>query len=314
MTLSVEQKHYCEDLLYFKSLNSGYEYLRLQLELLFDMIGQHHKDPIEGGQAEADARMCLQMYFSRLLNFSSVLRGVSFARKNRHLNTIIDPSVLFTETRGLFESLSVFELVFVIPNTKEKSVLMHQLFTIAGLQERQQMHITNKEFTSRLSQEKKELDMLINDVRNSSLYSSLDAKNKKKIDECIKRRQFRIYIDDQTDIVDVGWDKSREYYGLESPLFDDMYRYFSLHAHPSVIAIRQFAFAFQKDTMEFVNLANTAVHFAVAISSVFIADYIRKYPNVQSTFDALCPYQQMLIDYYNRLIRGEQYAIFADIN
>lgn len=113
-------------------------------------------------------------------------------------------------------------------------------------------------------------------------------------------------------IVKADWDDSRQYFAMNVPLFDDMYRFFSLHAHPSSIAIRQFEGAFQKENLEFVNLAKTAVRFTVAISSIFIADYIRSYPNTRFTYNVLLPYQQMLIDLYNSLCRGMEYAIYED--
>ena len=311
MRLNAVEYNYCNDLLQFKSLDSCRKYLDLLLELLFDIIGQHHKDPVSD-QMEADARIYVQLYFSRLLNFRTLLDGVSFKGKNGALNPIIDPSVLFTETRGLFESLSVFELVWVVPNSFEKRWLMHKLFTIAGMHERQEFSIYNDTLKQVLLQERVNMERLIGGVKQSGIYLSLDKQNREKIDNNIRSGKFRIYLNDLSHITKADWDDSRQYFGMDISLFDDMYRFFSLHAHPSSIAIWQFEDAFQKENPEFVNLAKTAVRFAVAISSIFIADYIKSYPDTRSTYNVLLPYQKMLVDRYNSLCRGKKYAIFED--
>ena len=311
MKLKQSEKDYCERLLYFKTINDCHEYLQIQLELLFSTIAQHHQDSI-ANQAEADARIFLQSYSCRLLNFNHILKGVSFDSGGIKLNTIIDPSVLFTEVRGLFESLCVFELVFCVPDTPEKQDLIYKLFSIAGKYERQQMHISDGELKKALEVEKTEMEKQIAEVKSSVIYQSLDAKNKQKVDNNISNGKFRIYIDENNNIVGTKWDDCRKYFGMDKPIYDDMYRYFSLHSHPSIIAIRQFEMAFQRKNPEFVKLAKLAVRYAVSITSIFIADYLKKYPNSKSNFDILPPYKQMLIDYYNCLTRGEEYALFID--
>lgn len=311
MNLSAGEHIYYNDLLYLKSLDSCRGYLDLLLDLLFDIIAQHHRDPIRD-QIEADARIYVQLYFCRLLNIRKLLDDSSFDGRNVSLNSIIDPSVLYTEVRGLFETLSVFELVWVVPDTFEKRWLMHQLFTIAGLHERQKFNIHTETLKQNQLQENAEMEQLIEGVKRSNIYLSLDKQNKEKIDNNIKNGKFRIYLNDLSNIAKVDWDDSRQYFGMNVPLFDNMYRYFSLHVHPSSIAIRQFRDAFQTENPEFINLAITAARFAVAISSIFIADYIKNYPKTRLTYDSFLPYQQQLIDYYNSLCRGKKYAIFED--
>lgn len=311
MRLKQSEKDFCEELLHFKSLNACSDYLRIQLDLLFNMVSNHHCDLV-CIQADADARIMLQMYFSRLLNFAHLLNGTGFHGVEGVLNVVIDPSVLFTEVRGLYESLCVFELVYVVPDTDEKKILMHQLFTIAGLHERQQMHISSEEGKKFLEEEKKELDWWTNELKTSCIYRQMGAACKQKVDNNMSNGKFRIYIGENNTVVKTEWDDARKYFGMDVPAFDDMYRFFSLHAHPSSIAIRQFEGAFQQQKPAFVDLAKTAVQFAVTITSIFIADYLKKYPAVKSEYDKLKPYEQMLIDAYNGITRGKDYAIFVD--
>lgn len=308
MRLNQKEKEFCEDLLFFKSIAACKNYLKLYLDLFVSLMLRHKQ--LYNNVIEEDANILLQMYFSRLLNISYLFNGVTYSTETIVLNNIIDPTVLFSEVRCLYESLCVFELIYVVPNSHQKQELIYQLFNIAGLNERQQFNFSGENEKSKLLEENNELISLIDKVKSSEIYECFDDNNKKKIDNNIKNGKFRIYIDYDYNIEKVDWDSARQYFGMNVHFFDDMYRFFSLHCHPSAISIKQFKMSFEKENPEFINLSKTAIRFAICLSSIFVADFIRKFPEVKSVFDDLKPYEQMLIDKYNSIIRGKKYEVF----
>lgn len=106
------------------------------LDYYGDVIYYHHHDPVYT-QREADARIIFQMFFSKALHFKHMLKGVGFNNGNFILNTIVDPTLLFTLLRNQYECLCLFELINMIPNSDDKKEFLSLIHQISGLQYRQ---------------------------------------------------------------------------------------------------------------------------------------------------------------------------------
>ncbi len=88
---------------------------------------KHHYDPVET-QAQADTRTLFQMMFSKALNVKLLLNGIEYDDGESRLKNIIDPTILYTVIRNMYEALCAFELINIIPNTDEKRIVIYHLF------------------------------------------------------------------------------------------------------------------------------------------------------------------------------------------
>ena len=100
------------------------QYLRVMLDFFFEVF----KSP-EGRKAmsslEDERNIWLQTIFSKSCHFLYLLDGVGYNNGSNHLNPIIDPSVLFTIARRIYESVIAFELLFVIPSTEDEQTILY---------------------------------------------------------------------------------------------------------------------------------------------------------------------------------------------
>ena len=102
------------------------EYLCVMLDFFFEVF----KSP-EGRKAtsslEDERNIWLQTIFSKSCHFLYLLDGVGYNNGSNHLNPIIDPSILFTIARRIYESVIAFELLFVIPRTEDEKTTRREI-------------------------------------------------------------------------------------------------------------------------------------------------------------------------------------------
>src|SRR5690606_18247847 len=108
------------------------------------------------------------------------------------------------------------------------------------------------------------------EIKDTSLYKSLDAKNQKKIDDKLKQKDFKIRFDG-TEVIYLSWQDMCDVMGLNKDLFENIYTYFSLYAHPSEVAVFQFESMFSKENEEFKQLTTTILKYCFSLMSVFVA-------------------------------------------
>ena len=97
--------------------------------------------------------------------------------------------------------------------------------------------------------------------------------------------------------------------GLNKDIFDNIYTYFSLYAHPSEVAVFQFESMFSTENEEFIQLTLTNMKYCFSLMSVFVADYINMFPQVKDTFEKLDIYKQIAINAHNKMLRDDAYSI-----
>lgn len=66
---------------------------------------------------------------------------------------------------------------------------------------------------------------------------------------------------------------------------------------------------FKKDNPEFIQLAVTGMKSCFVFLSICLADYIRLFPQVMKTYESFSIEDQILLNFHNRLARGEEYSI-----
>lgn len=305
-----ELREMCLPLFYVNSIPDCIQLLDKFISAYLEIVLKHNYDPVST-QAEANSRIAFQMFVTKALSIKKILQGVEYDDGVNHLNKIIDPTILVTLIRNMFEALCAFELVYVLPDSADKKLVAHNLYQIAGMKYRQRFAYDGMkpEHQLKLDSEKEDIEECIKEIKDTALYNALDSKNKSMIENAIKNKNYQIFIDKDNKVKQYGWGDIPPLYGIKLNFFKNLYTYFSLNAHPSYISILQFKDMFKKDNPEFIQLAVTGMKSCFVFLSICLADYIRLFPQVMKTYESFSIEDQILLNFHNRLARGEEYSI-----
>ena len=282
------------------------QYLRVMLDFYFDVI----KSP-EGRKAtsyiEDDRNIWMQTLFSEGFHFLSLLDGVGYNKGIDRLNPIVDPSVLFSVARRIYESVIAFEILFVIPDSEDKKAILYNLFMAHGLSERlknidEEMRSHNPE---RVAEEQKDIDECLREIEGTDLYSELDQQTKNIIKNAFGKK-FRYIFKEYNSLEFVNYDDADKLLRIKNNMLKGTYSYFSLHGHPSYVSIFQFRDAFNNDSRADISLmAPHATQCVLAFMSFFIVDYMKLVPEIKTMFDKFEEPRRFAIGMYEDAMRGE---------
>jgi len=261
---------------------------------------------------DADAKIVNQMIFLKILSIKKILEGVEYeGRTGLRINAVVDPTMLISMVRNVYETVAMFHLVYLKSNGPEERLIIYSLWVIAGLNYRQRFvtNIISEYGEHKLKDEKETIEHFRKTITETSLYSGLSLKNKEKIDRAIKEKDYRIVFEDKEIKVFNSWQQLNQIMGCKPQIFENIYTYFSLYAHPSNVSVFTFADMFKKDSEEFKRLAITNTGFLFVLLSIFAADYIKVFPETATIFNDLALEDQILINHHNIFARNESYSI-----
>lgn len=282
----------------------------IYLEHLWNVMIEHHEDKVYS-YANKDAKIINQMMFTKVTHLKKIVEGVGYTSiHGAQLNEIVDPTIVASLTRNIFETVALFNLIFRNPQSKDEKAIIYGLWVCSGLKYRQRFHgiATTTENKQKIEDEKKQIDQIEKEIKSIDLYKSLDAKNQKKIDEKLKQKDFKIRFNGK-EVIFLNWQDMCEVMNLNTNLFDNIYTYFSLYAHPSQVSVFQFEHMFGKEDEAFKRLTTTNLKYCFSLLGVFIADYINLFSQVKETFEELEIHKQIAINAHNRMLRGDEFSI-----
>ena len=96
-----------EDIIRLRNITSCKQYRRLMLDFYFDAIEASRECD---SRMLSDANIWLQTIFTKGCAFLSLLDGINYEKPGVRLNTVLDPSLLFTIARRIYESVVDFNI------------------------------------------------------------------------------------------------------------------------------------------------------------------------------------------------------------
>lgn len=281
-------------------------YLRLMLNFYVNVINspttQEASSPFD-----EDRNIWLQIVFNKGCHFLSFLNDAKCQKDIDHLKPIIDPSVLFTMTRSLYESIIVFELLFIIPKTEEEQIILYNLFLAHGLSERL------KDFENgilsccpeRIQQEREAIADCMMNITNTSLYNILPPQTKEKINSVFGKK-FRFIFNEDHTLESANYIDAYKLLKIKHDFFQNYYSYFSLQSHPTYIALIQFRDTFGVEHYEDISIMiQHASQCVLAFMSIFIVDYMKLDVNIKAMYDNLDEVKRYAIGMYEEILRKE---------
>lgn len=256
-----------------------------------------------------EGHLLYQMTLLKCLSIKTLYRNHSFTSEigGNHIPSILDPMSMWAIVRSQFEAFCNFNNIYLQTSTPEKKDLVYSLWVISGLKYRQKYETDtmNAENTTKKEKEAKEIIEITNHIKSTTLFRSMDEKEKGKIDSYIKNAVFQVYFKDDK-LVTGGWAELMQNAGTRD-LFKGMYNMMSLSTHPSNVSVFQFRDLY-KDGMAQFN-ADFLMKFSSFITACLIRDFCEYFPSLKEDFSKLPKMNQHLVNGFNRLLRGNDYVL-----
>lgn len=263
----------CEPLFKCATLNDSCELIDIYSEFLFQAVKNHHHEPVYT-KANADAKIILQMVMTKALHLRSIVNGITYKdRDGTTLNKIVDPTIVASLIRNLYETVGLFNLIYRSTKTHDEKTILYCLWFHSGLMYRQRFEsaITTQENQNKFDGDKKTLAELVQIIEGTELFKQLDEKNQTKIRTRLKQKEYLMMFDDK-EVVFLHWHELTKVMKCNEGVLDEMYTYFSQYSHPSNVAVFQFANLFKKGEEEFLRMTNFNLKYFFFLTSIFIAD------------------------------------------
>lgn len=272
----------------------------------------NQKDDKVLNPADAEARLLVQMMMTKALHLKTAITGVSYAsKKGFHLNNIVDPTIIASLIRNIYETVGVFNLIYRVNSDGDERKIVYNLWVHSGLKYRQRFAniITTDENKKKMENEQARINDCINQIESTDLYKSLGEKDKTKIQNQIKNKEYLLYFENGKVII-LNWRDLFKTMRAKEEFFGNLYTFFSLYTHPSNVAVFQYRDMFQPETKGFIGMTTFNLQYFFMLSGIFIADYINLFPQLQQVFDTLPLMHQLIINFHNCFARNSyEYSI-----
>jgi hypothetical protein len=300
----------CQRLLNCKTIDD----LRDALDIYINYFYLVHKKNLKEKTLDVaihEARIVSQMIFTKTCSLKKLLDGIDYTfNDGARITGIIDATVIASFIRTLYETVGMFNVIYINPKSKDERIILYNLWVHSGLKYRQKFmpSLSQTENLKKFQEERKKMDQLWIEIEDTELFKSLNEENKRLINKNYQKKDYKIEIKDNT-VKCFYWQDLIEPMGIRASVMGEIYTYFSLYAHPSNVSVFQFGEMFKKDDPQFLLSTNYNVKNAFFLLSVFIADYIKLFPEILTIFNNLDLKSQIVIDTNNVFARDARFSI-----
>lgn len=218
-----------------KTINDSQDCLDLFAKFLWRVIEVHTQESVKQ-KKEHEAKLMLQMMFTKILHLKEILKGVSYSSKEgAYLNNIIDPGVVAILSRNIYETAALFNLIYRQPKTEDEQDIVYNLWRHAGLKNRQRFKESFEETDrkSEIESERRDMNRISEIIETNSLFLSLDEFNQTKILNRLDKGEYLVrFVNKQVKVL--HWQSLADVMEIRKEQFDNLYSYFSLYIHPSM--------------------------------------------------------------------------------
>lgn len=257
-------------------------------------------------QFRAQMTSSLQMMFTKGKSICKLLEGYSQKCDSITLFSQADHTILFTIVRAAYEQLCTLELVYIIPDTDDKRVILENAY-VAAAQVNRLKAFTDEalsHYPREVAETRNDIECCRAEIRSTALYQSLTEKEKANLEKTIfQEGKYQIvFTKDGKLLPHVSWDKVRDHCQLNTDALYGFYKYACNMAHPSYLGLIQFHDAYKEGAIG--DLNDTAVMQMIAMMSVYIMDFLEAYPEAKHVYDELDDESHFMVRMYSECFRN----------
>lgn len=188
------------------------------------------------------------MFQQQLVNIKSILElsmGIDIYSGQTE-NKVIEPTSIISVVRSVYERMFIFHCIYVLPETREEQDIFFYIWLIKGLKNRQNIEAT-EQYKEKQLKEKEEIENEIEKIQIITNSLNIKRKAKEKIleianDKDLTPKGYKFIKNCNNKIVGI---KKISLSGASNELFGKnfppIYRFFSMHTHPSYLGTLQFS-------------------------------------------------------------------------
>lgn len=188
------------------------------------------------------------MFQQQLANIKSILElsmGIDIYPGQTE-NKVIEPTSIISVVRSVYERMFIFHCIYVLPETREEQDIFFYIWLIKGLKNRQNIEAT-EQYKEKQLKEKEEIENEIEKIQIITNSLNIKRKAKEKIlkianDKDLTPKGYKFIKNSNNKIVGIKIislsGASNELFGKNFP---PIYRFFSMHTHPSYLGTLQFS-------------------------------------------------------------------------
>lgn len=292
-----------------ENIQDSKKILDILMNCIFNLSIKHHTDPIDFVEQKY-AKIISQMIFTKLYNIRENLNGINFSNNEFSFKKdIIDTNLVANNIRNLFETVCLFNNFFIHSTDKNELILKLNVWEYSSLKYRLKLknQVTNDKQKSLLEKDINRVNTLKINIEKSKIYNELNEQNQQKIQNILKSKDYKFsIINGQVKVYD--WQKLADNLPDTKKVIPLLYTILSFYSHPTWKSVYDFGNSFTEEKIWIEN-AQDLLRYAYILSSIFIIDYIKYFPNSEKSFNNLEPLDTYLIEFYNYLVRGEEYLL-----
>ena len=257
------------------------------------------------------ANLMFQMILSKSIYFRRNIETVKVFSGNDYL-VYDDPAVVLNIARQLYEAICTFAIVFCIPNTPDKRMILYNTYVITGLRKRSSFNYeANPEGAKlKLKADHEEMDSKMTEIEKSDYFNHLDDKNKKLLRKYIEGYDFTPFVlsDDYNVSEKIKFEDIPKFLNVKDTITRDIYRYLCTHAHSSFYSLLQFSQWYEPNSNErkvYTDIISTQSKFVCFMLSVAVDEFIKRFPELQTVKQSFQEEDRQILELYNYIARNK---------
>lgn len=259
-----------------------------------------------------NARMINQMMLTKILHLEQSILGVDCSAPNGDsLTRIIDPNVIAALVRTMFETVGTFNCVFVQPENDDEKLILHRLWMSASLKRREKFRdlLTTPEQLQMIAKEQQWFENQMGEIKVTQTWKNLSKRDKDIIDNKIKTKEYAIKFQNGRVKSLTGFQEMIKTAGVSKVAMGNMYFYLSLNTHPSYMSVSHFFNMFNGEEPQYRYVTKHYLKVAFMLMGMFVADYIKVFPEMIDNFNTIALRDQCVINFWNTTARPKNYSI-----
>ena len=260
---------------------------------------------------DSDSVVMMHMFYAKGASFLQLLDGFPFVDDGKEIGRIIEPTLLYSHARDMYEALCAFELVFVLPKTEEQKMMAYNIFYISSMKERAYYKHQTEKSRKIAAEEAEDIENAKQQIVATSYYQQLSDKDKQFLQAKMNSPHpvYRLLYEENA-VLPVKWEDAYTTFGMAEEMFGNIYAYLSLYTHPTAVAVTRFREMFTDQQNGIERKVSFAGKLVVQMLSVFVIDFCRQHDFAREVYIHSDDKTKWMADFINIIARGPEYTFY----